>query len=166
MDGVVVDMHLPDHPLVEEPRHFPQAGAERHKPLVVVGGAPVRCEDRRRCEEPAMLEVPRHEVLRQKLVYAGASLVAGERPDVVGEDSDGPVFRLHEQDNRRSRAPFALAERRVGGGRDQEGRPDTPDQFAGMSRGQEECRVQITESVGSSLRRRVSLPVSQMTVAT
>jgi hypothetical protein len=73
-----------------------------------------------------VLEVPRDEVQCQKLVYPGASLVAGERPYVVGEDSDGPVFRLNEQDNRRSRAPFALAERSVGGGREQEGRPDTP----------------------------------------
>jgi hypothetical protein len=84
MDGVVVDMHLPDHRLAEEPRHFPNAAAERHKPLIVAGGAPVRREDRRRREEPAVLEVPRHEVLREKLVYPGASLVAGERPYVVG----------------------------------------------------------------------------------
>ena len=58
MDGVVVGMHLPDHRLAEEARHFPEAAAERHKPLIVAGGAPVRREDRRRCEEPAMLEIP------------------------------------------------------------------------------------------------------------
>ena len=84
MDGVVVYMHLPDHRLAEEPRHFPKAAAKRYKPLIVAGGAPVRRENRRRCEEPAMFEVPVHEVLRQKLIYPGASLVAGERPYVVG----------------------------------------------------------------------------------
>lgn len=94
MDGVVVDMHLPDHRLAEEPGHFSEATAERYKPLIVAGGAPVRRKDRRRREEPAMLEVPRHEVLGQKLVYSGAWLVGGERPYVVGQDSDGPVFRL------------------------------------------------------------------------
>ena len=88
-------MHLPDHRLAEEPRHLTEAAAERHEPLIVAWRSPVRCEDRRRREEPDMLEVPRYEVLRQKLVYSGASLVSGKGPDVVRQESDGPVFRLN-----------------------------------------------------------------------
>jgi len=64
-------MHLPDHRLAEEPRHLTEAAAERHEPLIVAWRSPVRCEDRRRREEPDMLEVPRYEVLRQKLDYSG-----------------------------------------------------------------------------------------------
>ena len=64
MEGVVVRMYLPVHRLAEETRHFPKAAAESHKPLIVAGCAPVRRNDGRRREEPAMLEVPRHEVLR------------------------------------------------------------------------------------------------------
>jgi hypothetical protein len=49
MDGVVIGIQLPNQGLfVKKPCNFPEPGAERHEPFVVVGSEPVRRDDGRR----------------------------------------------------------------------------------------------------------------------
>ena len=112
MDHVVICVQLPDQRLCTNPCDFPEAAAERHKPSVVVGRKPVRGDDGRRGQEPAMLHVVGNEILSQELVHVAALFVTGKRPYVVGQESNGPMFGLGQQNDGWTRAPFALAERR------------------------------------------------------
>ena len=84
MDCVVVDMHLPNHGLVEEPRHLPKIAAKGNGPLIVVECPSVCSEDRRGCEPPAVREIAGDELLGHNLVHTGPSLSARERPEVIG----------------------------------------------------------------------------------
>lgn len=68
MDRVVVCIDLPDQGLSNEPAHLTEATTKWHKRLIVVGRTPVRGNDRRCSQEPAVLHVIGDEVLRQKLV--------------------------------------------------------------------------------------------------
>lgn len=87
VDGIVVQMDLPDHGLVKEASHFPETATKGHEPFIVCWSAPVCSDDRRGRQKPAALKIAGHEVLCQKLVHAGAPLITGERPGVVGQES-------------------------------------------------------------------------------
>lgn len=112
-----------------------------------------------------MLEVARHEILDEELVDGGTPLVAGEGPDVVGQESQSPMFRLGEQNNRWPRTPLALAEGRGRSRWKQEARTEAPNQLTGVGRRQEEAGVEVAESVRAAVARRVQPRISQMSFA-
>lgn len=60
------------------------------------------------------------------------------------------MLRLDQQNKRRTRTPFALAECWVRACREQERRTNTPDQLAWPRRRQEDTGVDITQSIRSS----------------
>jgi hypothetical protein len=60
------------------------------------------------------------------------------------------MLRLDQQNDLRPGSPFALAERGVGGRREQEGRANAPYKLAEPGWRQKESRVQVTQSIRSS----------------
>src|SRR5271166_3270801 len=88
--------------------NFANSAANRQSPTLVAGGLPVRRNDRRRGDIPAMAEVVVNEWLDKKRVHA---LVAPprKRPLVLRQRPDHPVPRRGQYHDGGSRAPLAIA---------------------------------------------------------
>src|SRR5262245_66051527 len=83
-----------------------QTGAERNGPPLVRIQFPVRCDDRRTREVPALYKVVVNKVLQQERIDLGPIFVACNGPQIVRQESERPVPRLHTANDRWTRGSF------------------------------------------------------------
>src|SRR6185437_16759342 len=158
MHGVAVKINRDVDGLRPEASDAPGAAAEGDGPATAGGGVvsvgcveggcvvPVGGEDGAAGEEPSFFEVVVDEVLDKKLVDCRTAAGTGEGPDVVGEGAESPVAGLQERNDRGTDADLALTEELVGGGGEDPGRADAPDELSGLGGREEEGGAHVAEA--------------------
>ena len=141
---VVEDLNLRVDRLLAELEQAPEPAADGHGPFSAVR-EPIRGDDGARGEVPAIGEIVVHERLDQHLIDVRTLASARKRPDIVGERAEQPMPLYREDDDRRSCTPAMVAEILIGRGRQQECRPDAPDDFARLCRREEERGIEISD---------------------
>src|SRR5260370_6111118 len=150
MHGVAIEVQREVDGLIPEAHDASYTAADGHRPhasagSVISGGrfaatlaSPVRGDDGSGVNVPTLLQVVGDKVLQQHLIYIGPVSGAGDGEDVIDQRSEGPMSRLDQRDCRGAEAQLALAEGGTGGGWDDNGRPEAPDQLAGVRRREKE----------------------------
>src|SRR5580698_30395 len=110
MNGVAVELKSKVHRLRSQFHDASNAAAQRHDPSTAVGHLPVGGDGRLPSEVVALLQVVVDEILEQKLIHVGQIVMAGYRPNVVHEKTQGPFARLHQDNGGGPNAEFSLAQ--------------------------------------------------------
>src|SRR6266566_6646279 len=171
MHGVAVEVQREVDRLIAETHNASYAATKWHRPdasarSVISGGglaaalaSPVRSDDGPGVNVPTLFQVVGDEVLEQHLIYIGPVSGAGNGEYVIDQGSDGPMSRLDQRDCGRAEAQLTLTEGRTGGGREDDGRPETPDQLAGFCRRNKEGWVHVPKpKLSASVRAGGGLP--------
>ncbi len=111
---------------------------------------PVRRDDWPAIDVPSFFQVVGDEVLQRHLIHRGAVRGTGNGPDIVDQESECPVPRLNEGDDRWAEAQLALAESCAGRGWEDHRGPDTPDEFSGLCGREKEGWAHVAEAVLAS----------------
>src|ERR1035441_8224388 len=132
--------------LVSQLHDSSHAATEGQRQYVAAACPPVGGDNRRRGEIPALLHVVVDEPLQQHLVDWGTAPRTRNRPDVIDQGANDPFPRRGQQNDSRPHAELSLA-KLIGGSRgENEGWPDTPNQFARLRWREEERGIHVAES--------------------
>src|ERR1700685_158671 len=140
MDGISVELCGDVHRLEFDLHDSSHSAAKGHCPDAAARRSPVRGDNRRGGEVPALLHVVVDEPLEEELVYRRLIEIGmtGDRPYIVCKKPNRPRLRLEEHNPPGAQTEFSLAEKsRVGCRGQYETRPDAPDYLA-LLRHQEE----------------------------
>ncbi len=162
MHGVAIEVQREVDGLIPETHDASYTAADGHRPYasagsVISGGrfaatlaSPVRGDDGSGVNVPTLLQVVGDKVLQQHLIYIGPVRGARNGEDVIDQRPDGPMSRLDQRDGRWAKTQFALTEGGTGGGWDDNGRPEAPDQLAGFCRREKEGWVHVAKPILSA----------------
>src|SRR6266540_6297248 len=115
LDDAVIDFQGELDRQLAESEELADAEADGKVELVVAVGLPVDGDVRRHADLPVVGQDVLDEVLDVGLVRVRAFRIAGERPPLLGQGPEDPLFAEIERDRRWPRLPLALAERVLGG---------------------------------------------------
>lgn len=94
MHGINVELCREVHWLKPEFGDSTDASPEGHRPDIFAGCLPVGGEDWRRGDVPTFVQVVVDEVLQQHLVHIWTASRSSDRPNIVDQGSNCPVFGL------------------------------------------------------------------------
>jgi hypothetical protein len=114
----------------------------------VAGGVvmPVSGDDGAGVEVPAFLQVVGGEILEHHLVDRCAVGGTGNGPDIVHDESHGPMTGLHQSNDGWAEAQLSLAEHRASGCWEDHGGAEAADELTGMGGREEEGWVHVAEA--------------------
>src|ERR1700678_3719758 len=147
MDRIPVKLHRPVYWLKSQSPDLAYASAERHGPCAPgnvvpsrridgAGRIPVRRHDWPTRQVIAFIQVVVDEVLQQHLVHIRSMRGTGDGEQVVDQNTDRPMSRLHQCYHRRPNAELTLTRLRARSSWQNECRSRSVDELPGIRRGQ------------------------------
>ena len=91
MSDIVITGDICAHRLVADFEYAPKTATYRDRPLLTRRCQPVRCDDRRRSEIPAVGKIIVDERLREKFIHSREQRIAANSPLIVDQYADHPM---------------------------------------------------------------------------
>ncbi len=157
MNDVVISGNICAHRLVAYFEYAAETATDRDGPPLIRCRQPVRCDDWRRSEIPAVGKIIIDERLRQKFVHGGPQRIATNRPLVIEQYTDYPVSRRYQEDGRRAEQKSSGSENRIVGGRNGEDCTRAPDEFTRMRWRKKQRLSNVANSIRVAVKYRIGL---------